>query len=353
MCTRILNNIDRSNVTVGRCMDWEFSLPAYVYIQPAGRESCGISEAVALSKGITEENVLTWTARYASASTQIGDNDLFGTDDGINEAGLVVNVLYDSESTYGNLPGTEPFKALSVLRWGQFILDSFASVEEAVAYFKATPIYLVNESVPGDEECDAELHVAISDQFGNSVIIEMREGVMIFYQNANYTVVTNQPGYDAQLVMSQYWFYQWGISPIENKNPVYTAPGGDTPVQRFQRACFYRYMHRSEKSETDRLMQVKSMINTCAVPILFQADNHPNEEGDGANESSYTLWLNLADSQRLRYYFLFTDRIGALEFDVLNIQETKRIKVSGEGTTSISHGVVNEDMEPCEALFSA
>lgn len=39
MCTRILNNIDLSQVTVGRNLDWKFMLPAYLYRFVAGRIS--------------------------------------------------------------------------------------------------------------------------------------------------------------------------------------------------------------------------------------------------------------------------------------------------------------------------
>ncbi len=345
MCTRVLNNIDVSHVTVGRCMDWEFMLPAYVYCQPANRYCQGLGSEQALELGIDKAHILTWQARYASVTTQVGEEGVFGTDDGINEAGLVVNVLYDAGCDYGAVPSSGDFHALSVLRWGQFILDGFATVGSVLEYFKCHHIHLVSESVPGDESSGAELHVALSDAKGDSAVIELHDGKMVFYENPQYTVVTNQPSYETQLVMSQYWFYQWGLSEAINDNPVYTCPGGDTPVQRFQRACFYRYMHRTQEGRVDRLMQVRSMINTCAVPLGFQADNH------GGDDSPYTLWLNLADSQQLRYYFLFTDRLGGLEFDVKGVTETKRLKVAGEGATTLSHGRANEMMQPCAPLF--
>lgn len=345
MCTRILNNIDISHVTVGRCMDWEFMLPAYIYAQPAQQRKVGISSKHATALGIAQENILSWNAKYASITTQVGEDTTFGTDDGINEAGLVVNILYDSDCDYGPIPSKSPFQALSVLRWGQFILDNFDTVASTIEYFQQNKITLISEAVPGDEDSGAELHVALSDKTGNSAIIEIHAGEMVFYTDKQFTVVTNQPSYEAQLIMSQYWFYQWGLSEVTNHNPVYTAPGGDTPVQRFQRACFYRYMHRTEKAKTDRLMQVRSMINTCAVPLLFQANNH------GGEDSPYTLWVNLADSTNQRYYFLFTDRIGGLEFEVNNIKESKRIKVAGDKATTLNHGIANSAMEPCQALF--
>ncbi|SBT18850.1 Linear amide C-N hydrolases, choloylglycine hydrolase family [Marinomonas gallaica] len=299
----------------------------------------------AAALGIKHENILSWSAKYASITTQVGDGATFGTDDGINEAGLVVNILYDSDCDYGPVPSNSSFQALSVLRWGQFILDNFDTVESTIEYFQQNKINLISEAVPGDENSGAELHVALCDESGNSAVIEVHDGEMVFYTNQEYTVVTNQPSYAAQLIMSQYWFYQWGLSEVTNHNPVYTAPGGDTPVQRFQRACFYRYMHRSKKVNADRLMQVRSMINTCAVPLLFQANNH------GGEESPYTLWVNLADSTHRRYYFLFTDRIGSLEFEMSNIEESKRIKVAGDQATTINHGIANSAMEPCRVLF--
>ena len=59
----------------------------------------------------------------------------------MNEKGLVANVLYLVESDYGTpLTGK---KALSLSAWGQYVLDSFATVDEAVEAMKKSPFYIV------------------------------------------------------------------------------------------------------------------------------------------------------------------------------------------------------------------
>ena len=51
--------------------------------------------------------------------------------DGLNERGLNVNLLYLSGSDYGSAMSGKP--VLSNLRMAAFVLDNFATVEEAIA----------------------------------------------------------------------------------------------------------------------------------------------------------------------------------------------------------------------------
>ena len=58
-----------------------------------------------------------------------------GTADGMNEKGLVANILYLAESDYGKPDGSKP--PLSISLWGQYALDNFATVAEALDALRA------------------------------------------------------------------------------------------------------------------------------------------------------------------------------------------------------------------------
>src|SRR3954468_21363045 len=86
---------------------------------------------------------LKWTSRHGSVVTSIYEG---GTADGMNEAGLVANLLYLAESEYPDATDTRP--AVVITAWTQYVLDSFATLEEAVAELKKESFRMVPVVAP-------------------------------------------------------------------------------------------------------------------------------------------------------------------------------------------------------------
>lgn len=107
-----------------------------------------------------------WTSKCGSVVASGYD---ISTTDGVNEAGLVTNLLWLAESQYPANTGDRP--AVSLALWAQYLLDNFATVGEAVAALDATPLRVVTAEVPGQERL-ATVHLALSDAGGDSAIIE-------------------------------------------------------------------------------------------------------------------------------------------------------------------------------------
>lgn len=336
MCTRILNNINKHHVTVGRNMDWEFPFSPTICFTPATGQRFGMSkeETQQVDKSMNESDVARWDIQNASISTLIGDeNEGYGFCDGMNQHGLVANALYDTNCSFGDNQ-TEQQKGLSILRLGQYILDNFANVEQAVESLSEQKLYLYGGMVPGDKFSKATLHIAISDKQGKSAILEVIDSQLRIYADDSYTVMTNQPDYATQLKMMDYWLYQWNkpdvfngedegtvMTPPRNPHPVFTAPGGYTSAQRFERACFYRYMYNPEATNIDAVAQVRSMVATCNVPAAFE-ELYPHsikeklEKALGYSINSYTLWSNISDSTHGRYYLMSNLSVQSLWFDL-------------------------------------
>jgi choloylglycine hydrolase len=82
----------------------------------------------------------TWKSKLGSvAVTSFGT----ATSDGMNEKGLVANLLYLGDTKYeqrDSRPG------LSNLLWAQYLLDNFASVKEAVEGLKDVQIVPVEHN---------------------------------------------------------------------------------------------------------------------------------------------------------------------------------------------------------------
>lgn len=139
--------------------------------------------------------------------------------DGLNEAGLAVNGLYDSHVNYGPTDGKGHF--LSANRWVQFVLDRFANVQQAIQYFATRNITIVSELLPDTSDTQSHLHLALSDAEGNSGVIEVRNGRFDLYESRHDTVVTNQPDYETQRMLTAYWQYIWGQRPnVPVEHPV-------------------------------------------------------------------------------------------------------------------------------------
>ena len=124
-----------------------------------------------------------------------------GTADGMNEKGLVANLLYLVESNYGSVD--ENKRKLSITLWAQYVLDNFADVNDAVEQLQNEPFQIIAPSLPNGSP--AQLHLAISDSTGESAIFEYIDGKLIIHHGKQYQVMTNSPKFDNQLALNSYW----------------------------------------------------------------------------------------------------------------------------------------------------
>ncbi|WP_420392379.1 linear amide C-N hydrolase [Acuticoccus sp.] len=124
-CSRALYiGEDGTNVTV-RSMDWRNEPSTDLWVFPRGLER----------RGAVGDRSLTWTSRYGSVVASAFDAAAV---DGLNEEGLAANLLYLTGSDYPDLDAHEG-DAVAVSAWTQYMLEMFATVDEAVAAMRADP----------------------------------------------------------------------------------------------------------------------------------------------------------------------------------------------------------------------
>lgn len=290
MCTRVFNNRNNQYLTTARNMDWKNQLPTSLFAFEKGLKKTGMPG--------DNKRALTWKSQYSSIVTMVGEEaDGLAAADGINSMGLVANVLYDTGASYAINDSdhlSDKPNQLSVLRWLQYVLDNFVFAEEVVEALERQDITLVGAKVPNSGDSPATLHLSVSDMAGDSAIVEIRNGQFICYRNSTYRVMTNQPDFDTQLKLNEYWLYQWSD---ENVYPSHTIPGGPFSTDRFERTTFnINYLDRPD-SMSESLAQVKSIAANASVPIGFnlKVENNPN--------ISPTLWTSLANHNDKVYYF--------------------------------------------------
>lgn len=293
MCTRVFNNDPKTIFTTGRNMDWAEQLDTSMYLFPKGSERTGLSKADA-----QQIEPIGWEAKYESVVSMVGG---IASSDGINSAGLVANVLYQSDCEYVDPDHYAGKKGLSTLRWVQYVLDNFKNVRQVVKAFKNNnELVIVGANVPqptGDG-APALLHLSVSDRSGNSVIIEVNDGKFDVMSSPAYKVMTNDPKFRHQLRLNAYWEWQWNTT--ENTHPSDTLPGSPFSPDRFATASYYVNHLEAVKTEREAVAQMFTVIQNASVPMGFV----PSTTSDLAEPNiSQTLWSTVSSHKSLRYYF--------------------------------------------------
>ncbi|MFT4096693.1 MAG: linear amide C-N hydrolase [Rhodoblastus sp.] len=270
-CTRLVYLGEGGNVVTARSMDWKFDIGTNIYILPRGMARSGEAGA----------NSFKWTAKYGSVVATGYD---VSTTDGANEAGLVANVLWLTESDYPAFgAGARP--GLTIAAWAQYALDSFATVAEAVAALEKEPFTIVTDKVPGQNRLTT-LHLSLSDATGDSAIVEYIGGRQVIHHGRQYQVMTNSPTYDQQLALNAYW-KEIGGSVV--------LPGTNRAADRFARASYY-VQAIPRKAEPNRaLASVFGVIRNVSVPLGISSPDQP--------ELSSTRWRTVFDHKRKLYFF--------------------------------------------------
>ncbi len=125
------------------------------------------------------QNTFEWTSKYGSVSfNQFGAEFPYG---GINEAGLVIEQMWLSETKY---PKADGRFALSELQWIQYQLDMSASVEDVIKTDKTIRI---------SNQAKATLHFLVCDKKGNVATIEYLNGKMVSHKGKSLPIsaITN------------------------------------------------------------------------------------------------------------------------------------------------------------------
>jgi len=274
-CTRVLYVAKDGTVIVGRSMDWGEDLRSNMWALPRGMKRDG--------RGGT--NSISWVSKYGSLIVSGYD---IGTSEGMNEAGLVVNMLALVESDYGKPP--EGAKVISMSTWAQYVLDNHATVADAVNDLRKEEFRV--QTVVLATGRPANMHLAISDSSGDSAVFEYINGKLVIHHGKSYKVLTNSPTYDQQLAIMEYWKDAGGLSK--------SLPGTSRAADRFVWASFLldaiptetstKYISGSpqQKFQYQAAMSVLSVMRSVGTPLGYSLDDQP--------WVSSTIWRTISDS---------------------------------------------------------
>ena len=277
-CSRVTWLGPNGMVITGRSMDWPYSFHSHLYAVPAGSTQDG-------SGGV---NSLTWTRKYGAievAGTSDPNGPIDGVFDGMNTEGLVANLLYLGESDFGPAPNDNRPR-LSFTGWVDYVLTSYATVNEVVDAFTDPSIYIVPINFGPNAAAHPTVHLSVTDASGDSAIIEYLDGKPVIHHGRQYQVMTNSPTYDQQLKLNAKW-----ADVDKNKD----LPGSIQSQDRFVRASYYLSKLPQTADERQAVAGVFSVMRNVSVPWGVGDPQHPN--------LSPTYWRSVADSTNKIYYF--------------------------------------------------
>jgi len=277
-CTRAVYFGKEGQTVTGRTMDWLEDMQTNLWIFPRGMARGG-------DMGKTS---IKWTSKYGSVIASVYES---GTADGMNEKGLVANMLYLAESEYP--PPEDDKPTLVTDAWVQYVLDNYATVGEAVEKLVSEPFRVVTVTAPNGAK--GNVHFAISDPSGDSAIIEYVKGNLVISHSRNYQVLTNSPTYSEQLALNEYWKQIGGAVML---------PGTHRAADRFARASFYINAAHQSADPREAVAAVFSVMRNVSVPRGISTPSHPN--------ISSTIWRTVADQKNRIYYYEDTASPGVL-----------------------------------------
>lgn len=286
-CTRALYSGPEGMTVTGRTMDWREDPQTNLYLFPRGLQR----------RGAETDNTVFWTSKYGSLSAAGYD---IGIADGMNERGLVANLLFLPESVYERPGDTRPVMGLSI--WTQYVLDNFATVDEAVAELSKEAFRIDAPDLPGGVQ--SRLHMAVSDASGDSAIFEYLGGKLTIHHGRQYRVLTNSPVYDQMLAIDGYWQGIGGLTML---------PGTNRSADRFVRASFYIGAVAQSAQPRIAVAAVMSVMRNVSVPYGISTPDKPY--------IASTRWRSVCDQKNRVYYFeptlgmeTFWVNLGALDF---------------------------------------
>ena len=318
-CTRVVYLGENNSTMTARSMDWKTDVGTNLWILPNNVKR----------NGLAGPRSINWTSKYGSVVATGYD---IATTDGVNEKGLNANLLWLVESDYPNVAKSKK-PTLSISLWAQYVLDNFATVDEAIKFLEKEPFVVISDQVPGENRL-ATLHLSISDASGDSAIVEYIDGTQVIHHSRKYQVMTNSPTFDKQLALNQYWQQIGGTVML---------PGTNRASDRFARASFYVNAIPQKGTQVDTLASVFSVIRNVSVPYGLNTEEEPN--------ISSTRWRTVVDHKNGLYFFesAVSPNVFWVDLKDINFNDGQAKKLSlGKNQSTIYAGKANEHFKPSQ-----
>jgi len=271
----------------GRSEDMDYNAADLIHSFPRGRVA-------------TPPNSTSWTAMYGFVGF-CGPTDPFVDDprdnvyEGLNERGLSCGSLTMFGTKYAEHPGEDPARNLYAPFMCRWVLENFATVEEAQAALAGMHVF----ARPGT----ITEHLYLADENRHGLVVEFIDGQIQLTLDLNdggktgLGIFTNSPPFAWQLEDIKH--FEWKRSRDASAVAI---PGGFYPDDRFQRVYLFRQAieHGAQPSSyREAVARVVSILNTVALP----PGGIPGTSGLG----DHSKWQVVRDHKNRRIFWRALD----------------------------------------------
>ncbi|OCH63073.1 choloylglycine hydrolase [Vibrio splendidus] len=225
--------------------------------------------------------------------------------DGVNSEGLQVNTLFYNPMS---LPKAENSSTISQFVFGEYLLASFNSVEEAV---KMIPNLDLSSISMHGMPIEIKLHWSITDKTGDRAIIEFDEDGIHIYRGEQAMVMTNDPSMKVHINNTKHWKETWQEA---DRDSHFGSMGNSNAESRFLHASYFQSHLEAPTSTQNGLMKLAS------VPYRVPSDAPYKDFGHGmsgyATEWTLTQSLETGDSI---FEYNFEEHWNMVQFNVYEL----------------------------------
>jgi choloylglycine hydrolase len=298
-CTGImLRNADGS-IVHGRTVEFGIPLTIDFAVVPRGYNFTGLTP---------NGEGKRWTSKYGALGAIVFGN--LGIMDGVNEKGLAIGAFYfPTMAEYTPTTPDNQSKSMSSIDFSNWILTSFATVDEVRAAVEGGEAVVAPTLLPGWPPTVQPFHWIVYDKTGKSLVIEPIGGKLVLSDNP-IGVFTNSPSFDWHMTNLRNYIAlnPRDVPPVNLDGKTLQSfgmgagmlglPGDFTPPSRFVRAAVFSATALPVADATAGIFSGFHLLNNFDIPYGVARTN----EGGGVH-ADQTIFTAMRDPQALRMYY--------------------------------------------------
>ena len=324
-CTDIRVQAKDGTVVIARSMEFALDLQSNLRTSTRGR--------VFDNKTPDGKPALGWKAKYGYVF--LDGMQVDAVIDGMNEMGLSIEDLFmPGFAEYQTVPAGQDTQALGYMRFGDWVLGNFKTIEEVRAALPS--IFVYAEKIPGQGDTVFPLHFAIYDASGKGLIVEFVGGKLTMYDSMG--VFTNSPSYEWHKLNLNNYINLSPVTPapVVAQGVLYGAtgqgfgmiglPGDVSPPSRFIKMATLLHVAVPASDATGALNLAQHVINNVDIPFGLVREPQAN-----TYVSESTEWVVFKDLTNKIFYYRTYNNMGlnAITLSKLNFADgAPRLKMA-------------------------
>lgn len=313
-CTEFIMEDAQGSIVNGRSMEFGIDLQSEVAYFPKGNSWQSILS--------NKQKGLRWKDQYKYLGITIFQSNMIV--DGMNEKGLSLSTLWFPSAKYPKINQADPSKIIAFEDLSNWILGSFASIEEVK---KALSSVEIEFSYIDQLKQVPTIHLAINDHTGKSIAVEFIDGKKHIFDNT-IGVLTNDPSYPwHETNLSNYinlsavnkksvTFDGTVLSPTGQGSGLLGIPGDWTPPSRFVKIALMKNFVTKQPNSSLNANLAFHMLNTVDIPYgAIQSVN--------GKDFDYTQWIVVKDLSKLIMHYRTYHDLNIFQINLENINSDR------------------------------